>query len=981
MKNIRIIEYLKNRSINNLDLIFIPILVILAIIFILIPPFNQGFFRIIFALPLLLFLPGYMLIAAMFPKLWEISPIERFTLSIGLSIAITVFDGFGLNYTRWGFRPNSMTLSLSIIIGILFLFTFIQRWRYGDESYSFSLLDIKSFYNTLKNKEPETGSDHDTAIEKMLIKTMIIAILIVSAMLIYAKVTTEPEKFTAFYILGANGKAENYLTDVSVGSPSTILVGIENYEHTKVNYTLRVSLGGKTLREDQIILDHESKWLSNVTFIPELTSSIAFADANKSKLEFQLLKDNKSYRSVHLLINTRLDKVKFAQLPDLVNGDMESNEGWVFSGSSPEIKGSYMNETISSRVYEMNFTTKNPGSSGIISQNLTSRGNALAILSFDIRDFEFSNPSSIAFKQALLDGQVIWERRIGSNNSWEHIEVPVLLSGNNSLAFRVYNISKTGRTRTVWWDNIKLKPYRIELPQLGETIEKGGLAVKLYGLSNTDSLSSIKFSIENIGGIEKNLDLKPALVLIDDLGNQSEMAKIEWIGKENQTSLNPGVLRKGTIIFKPINNSAKSLRLILYINGEKFEFGFPAESKIIEEDVLPDKTNGNMGDTLTQEGFSIMLRGFQNNPGWTSQVIISVQNTKNEKQPFTLNPSPVMVDDMGKQYGMVNIQRSSKIKNTPIYPGVIRKGTIFFEPINPDAKYLKLIIYLNEQKYEYNFTDEPILLDEKLFDEKSLVNNIPFKTNVTMGETFIQDGFTFLLKGFQNNQNITSQVIMAFKNMEEVEKQFNINPSPVLIDDLGNQYEMVSIKKSDQIIQTIIYPGIVRRGSLFFEPVVPDAKFLKLFLYLNSKKYEFGFKAEPIIIDEKGLISNGSISIPVNATVGETITQGGLEINMKSFQNTPEWTSQVMISVKNIENEEKQFKYNSTPVLIDDLGNQYDMINIQRSTQIEQTTIAPLARIDGSIFFEPVRPEAKYIIFILRISSGKYIFGFEPVKK
>ncbi|KPQ44797.1 MAG: hypothetical protein MPEBLZ_00619 [Candidatus Methanoperedens nitroreducens] len=105
MKKIRIIEYLKNRLINNLDLIFIPILVILAIIFILIPPFNQGFLRIIFALPLLLFLPGYMLIAIIFPKRGELSSIERFTFSIGFSIAITVFDGFGLNYTDGVLSP------------------------------------------------------------------------------------------------------------------------------------------------------------------------------------------------------------------------------------------------------------------------------------------------------------------------------------------------------------------------------------------------------------------------------------------------------------------------------------------------------------------------------------------------------------------------------------------------------------------------------------------------------------------------------------------------------------------------------------------------------------------------------------------------------------------------------------------------------------------------------------------------------------
>ena len=480
MKKIRIIEYLKNRLINNLDLIFIPILVILAIIFVLIPPFNQGFLRIIFALPLLLFLPGYMLIAIIFPKRGELSSIERFTFSIGFSIAITVFDGFGLNYTRWGFKSDSITISLSLIIGILFLLTFIQRWRYGKESYGFTLSDIRSFYYTLKNKEPETGPDH--ALEKMLIKTMIISILIVSAMLIYTKVTTEPEKFTSLYILGADGKAENYLTEVSIGEPYTILVGVENYEYAPVNYTLRVNFGGKILEEYPIILDHDSKWLNNVTVIPELASSIA--SGNKTKLEFELFKDNKSYRSVHLMVNTNPDSVKFSELPSLINGDMESNEGWLFFGSSPDIKGSYINETISSRVYEINYSSRSPGSSGIIYQNLTTQGDVLATLSFDVMDSEYSNTSSIAFKQALLDGQVIWETRIGdNNNTWAHIEVPVLLSGENTLAFRVYSNSTDDLTRTVLWDNIKLKLFRSGLPQLGDTLEKNGLAVKLYDFS------------------------------------------------------------------------------------------------------------------------------------------------------------------------------------------------------------------------------------------------------------------------------------------------------------------------------------------------------------------------------------------------------------------------------------------------------------------------------------------------------------------
>src|SRR5659263_3397 len=100
-----------------------------------------------------------------------------------------------------------------------------------------------------------------------------------------------------------------------------------------------------------------------------------------------------------------------------------------------------------------------------------------------------------------------------------------MLSGNNSLSFLVYNTNKTNLTGAVWWDNIELNPYRTALPQFGEAIEKGGLAVKLNGLSNSDNLSSIKLSIENLGNIEKTLELKPLPILIDDLGNKYGLAK------------------------------------------------------------------------------------------------------------------------------------------------------------------------------------------------------------------------------------------------------------------------------------------------------------------------------------------------------------------------------------------------------------------------------------------------------------------------
>lgn len=973
MKDIRIVNYLKDKYVNNFDLLMVIILTTLSVIFILLPPFNQTFLRIIFALPLLLFLPGYMLIAAMFPRNGELSGLERFTMSIGFSIAITVFDGFGLNYTHWGFRPYSITLSLSIIICIFLIITFIQRWRYKSQSYGFSIKDLRAFYKILLKKENEIVPEHDPAIEKMLIKTMIIAIIVVTAMLIYAKMTYEPEKFTTLYILGADGKAENYPNELSVGVPSKILVGIENHEYTPINYTLRVMLGGKNLKDYPIFLENGYKWVDNITFIPELTSSIAFAGENKSKLEIQLLRDNMTYRSVHLLVNASIDSARFSELPDLINGEMELNKGWLFIGSSPDVTGGYVNETLFSRVYEMNNYEETTNSSGKIFQDLISNGHSLATISFNVKDSENLNTTSFAYKQALLDGEVIWESRFGAaNKSWEHIDVPVLLSGNSTVTFRVLSTNKTNIKRTVWWDDIKINPFKLSIPQLGEVNVRNGFAVKVSNFSNTTSVSSMKFSIENLEKIEKNLDFRPSPVLLDDLGNKYEIVKIEVIDKSKKTTINPGELKKGTISFKPINSDAKHLMLTLYINDEKYEFNFDFESQELEKvDELLHLTNATLGDIITKDGFAVMLKGYQNFQDWTSQLIISVKNIEDEEKTFKLDPAPVIIDNHGNQYGSVKIDRSSQIKQTVIYPGVIRRGTLFFEPIKSDIENIRTIIYLNGEKYIFSLKAEP-----KIIEEIGLISNKSMVTNATLGESINRDGFTVLLTGFQNFQGWTSQAIISVKNMENVDQPFKLDPSPVLIDDLGNQYEMVWIDRSSQIKQTNIYPGVIRRGTIFFENINPNAKNLRLILFLNKKKYEFGFNADSAVIEEKGLINNISNNIKINATLGETITKGGFEINLKSYENTPIWGSKIVISVKNIANEEKIFRFSLNPVLVDDLNNQYEMINIDRSTQIEQTSIAPYSKIEGTIFFEPIRTEAKYITFILNIGSENYIFGF-----
>ncbi|MBS3778431.1 MAG: DUF1616 domain-containing protein, partial [Candidatus Thermoplasmatota archaeon] len=96
----------------------IDIIILLLISILLVPiilfDINQTI-RIMFGLPFILFIPGYLLIYTLFPKQnKEIDFIERIALSFGLSIAIVPLIGLGLNYTPFGITLSSV-LSANLI--------------------------------------------------------------------------------------------------------------------------------------------------------------------------------------------------------------------------------------------------------------------------------------------------------------------------------------------------------------------------------------------------------------------------------------------------------------------------------------------------------------------------------------------------------------------------------------------------------------------------------------------------------------------------------------------------------------------------------------------------------------------------------------------------------------------------------------------------------------------------------------------------
>lgn len=276
------------------DMLVILLWIISTFMFIIIPELSDTIIRTILGIPMVLFIPGYVLVATLFPKKNDLETIERIALSFGLSIAVVPLIGLGLNFTPFGIRLIPTLVSLCIYT-IILIYVAIYRRRKLPEDDQFSV----PFHNIYKmvNKEINIQNRTDKILTIVLIFTIIFAI----GMVIY--VITVPkigEKFTEFYILGPSGKADNYPTELKLGSSTTLLTGVVNHEYSPVNYTIQIVLNNDTLSSKKLILINNETWEKNMTFVPDKVG-------NDEKLELLLFKENNftsPYRELHLWVNT-----------------------------------------------------------------------------------------------------------------------------------------------------------------------------------------------------------------------------------------------------------------------------------------------------------------------------------------------------------------------------------------------------------------------------------------------------------------------------------------------------------------------------------------------------------------------------------------------------------------------------------------------------------------------------------------------------
>lgn len=275
------------------DILIILTWAISTFIFIIIPELSDSIIRTILGIPMVLFIPGYVLITALFPKKEDLEIIERIALSFGFSIAVVPLLGLLLNYT-FGIRLIPIIIALCIYTIALAMITIYRRRKFSEDQFS---VQFSKIYGIINNEIIAQKSKTYRVLAVILIFSIVLVIVTVIYVITMPKIG---EKFTEFYILNSSsGKADNYPTKLNVGTSTTLKIGLVNHEYSPINYTIQIDLDKNILKSEKLMLNDNEIWEKNISFILD-------KKGNDMRLELLLFKENNftaPYRELHLWVD------------------------------------------------------------------------------------------------------------------------------------------------------------------------------------------------------------------------------------------------------------------------------------------------------------------------------------------------------------------------------------------------------------------------------------------------------------------------------------------------------------------------------------------------------------------------------------------------------------------------------------------------------------------------------------------------------
>ena len=291
-----------------------------SIVIICLPVLNESSIRAMLVLPGILFFPGYCLIAALYPKNHDIEFIERIALSFGLSIAVVPLVSYGLNFTPWGIRLDSVVISLTALNWVLILVAHYRRAILPfEERFSIPFTEIAI---TIRGFFQHGRSTIDRFLSVILVLAILIAITTTTYVIASPK---ESEHFSEFYILGEKGMAADYPDQIITGLQYPMFIGVGNHEYRNMTYTIEIWTAVTkfdNVTNSTSILAMDPLWQHSLTLAHNETATVPYnlsvEKTGYNRVEFLLFNEsvpgpevsssdriNASYRDLYLLITVR----------------------------------------------------------------------------------------------------------------------------------------------------------------------------------------------------------------------------------------------------------------------------------------------------------------------------------------------------------------------------------------------------------------------------------------------------------------------------------------------------------------------------------------------------------------------------------------------------------------------------------------------------------------------------------------------------
>jgi uncharacterized membrane protein len=184
--------------------------------------------RVMLALPLVLFLPGFALTVILFER-ERVGIPERLLLSLGLSVALTALIGLVLNWTPWGLQTTSLwaalLLGLAVEVAVIY---WIRRLKWRDV---ISLPDNLNF----------------TARQWILLS---FAALVTMAAIHVARSPTRQQGFEGYTTLWIQ----------PTETPGVIYVGVNSEEFEVIKYQIKFKLNGVIREGPSMELNPGENW-------------------------------------------------------------------------------------------------------------------------------------------------------------------------------------------------------------------------------------------------------------------------------------------------------------------------------------------------------------------------------------------------------------------------------------------------------------------------------------------------------------------------------------------------------------------------------------------------------------------------------------------------------------------------------------------------------------------------------------------------